>query len=265
MLRGIDVSSHQPTIDWGRVAVDYGFAIIKATGGAWYRNPEYAAQLAGARAAGLVVGHYHFAHEGEDPGPGAAAEADYFLAHADVRPGELVALDIEDTGVGGDLSGWALAWLERVGAALGCRPLLYSYPDYIRTRGLGTPALAAYPLWFASYRTPYAMQPWPSAPGRWGRIAIWQWSGGTAVPGIPNDTDDNLTGLTREGLIALGRPGAAPAPAGVVTERIDWGGAGEVVASAEYVVVRNPATGRVYCRRRTDGTLGEWVELTREG
>lgn len=78
----------------------------------------------------------------------------------------------------------------------------------------------------------------------------------------------NCPGLAETELAAwIGEIAAlvAPAPAGVVTERIDWGGAGEVVASAEYVVVRNPATGRVYCRRRTDGTLGEWVELTREG
>lgn len=56
-----------------------------------------------------IVGHYHVAHETSlfpVPGAGAAAEADHLLASADVRPGNLVALDIEDTAVGGELSGW---------------------------------------------------------------------------------------------------------------------------------------------------------------
>lgn len=211
VLRGIDVSSHQPNIDWGQVANSYGFAIVKATGGTFYANPNYAAQLAGARAAGLGVGAYHFAHEGENPGAGPEAEADYFLAHLDWRPGEVVALDIEDMGVGGDLSDWALRWLRRVEAALGIKPLLYSFPNYIETRGLGTTELAAYPLWFAYYKTPYAMGAWPATPGQWPRITIWQWSGGTAVPGIPNDTDDNIFEGTADDWRALGTPqGAAP-------------------------------------------------------
>jgi GH25 family lysozyme M1 (1,4-beta-N-acetylmuramidase) len=68
--------------------------------------------------------------------------------------------------------------------------------------------LAAYPLWYARYYTPEAMQPWPATPGQWPNIAIWQFSGGRDVPGIPNATDDNLTPLTREQLLALGKPGA---------------------------------------------------------
>lgn len=211
MLRLVDLSSHQPTIDWGQVAVNYAGAIVKCCGGTWYRNPHYQEQLAGARGAGMVVGHYHFAHEGENPGPGAEAEAEYFLRNADVRPGELVALDIEDTGVPGDLSDWALTWLTMVEGVLGMRPLIYSFPNYIQVHNLGTAALARYPLWYASYRTPYAMQPWPATPGRWTRITMWQWSGGTTVPGIPNDTDDNLFDGDRAALLALGKPGAAAA------------------------------------------------------
>lgn len=211
MLRGIDVSSHQPVIDWGQVAQHYQFAIVKCTGGTWYRNPQYAAQIAGARGAGMVVGHYHFAHEGTaDSDP--LAEADYFVARIDWQPGEVVALDIEDTGVAGDLSDWALAWLGRVEKRLGIRPLLYSFPNYIETRGLGTDALAGYPLWYAYYKTPYAMGTWPPVPGHWPRIAIWQWSGGTTVPGIPNDTDDNLFDGTVAELRALGTPATTPAP-----------------------------------------------------
>lgn len=263
MLRLIDISSHQPTINWGQVAVNYAGAIVKCSGGTDYANPEYAKQIAGARGAGMVVGHYHFAHEGRassDP----VAEAKWFLDHADVQPGDSVWLDIEEPKATGNLSLWALAWLAAVEKVLGFVPGLYSYPDYINTRGLGVPPLARFPLWFARYWSPYAMTPWPTTPGKWPRITMWQWSGGTDVPGIPNDTDDNLFDGDRAALLALGKPGLPPPPAtsGVVTERIEWGGEGEVVASGEFVVVRNPTSGQVSMRRRNDGTLGEWVKLT---
>lgn len=58
-------------------------------------------------------------------------------------------------------------------------------------------------------------------------------------------------------------PAPAPASAGVVTPAIDWGGVGTVVASGEWVVVRNGAG--VYQRRRNDGTMGEWVRLDKGG
>lgn len=58
MLRGIDISSHQPAVNWSAVAVVQDFAVIKATGGLSYVNPQYAKQIAGARSVGLLVGHY---------------------------------------------------------------------------------------------------------------------------------------------------------------------------------------------------------------
>ena len=60
-LRGIDVSHHQGVVDWGRVAKsDVAFAILKATEGGDYVDETFARNLAGAQAAGLVVGAYHF-------------------------------------------------------------------------------------------------------------------------------------------------------------------------------------------------------------
>lgn len=261
MERLIDISSHQPVINWGQVATNYAGAIVKCTGGTDYANPKYAEQIAGARAAGMLAGHYHFAHEGAAQS-NPLEEAHWFLTHADVQPGDTVWLDIEEAKATGDLSGWALAWLGAVEVALGFTPGIYSYPDYIVTRKLGTPLLARFPLWFARYYTPEAMQPWPATPGKWTRITMWQFSGGRDVPGIPNATDDNLFDGDRAALVALGKPGLAPLPAGVVTPEIDWDGSGEVVASEEYVIVRNEA-GQVFQRRRIDGTMAPWVQLTK--
>jgi lysozyme len=58
---GVDVSAHQGQIDWAAVAGDgIGSAYLKATEGATFRDPAFAANWRDARAAGLDVGAYHF-------------------------------------------------------------------------------------------------------------------------------------------------------------------------------------------------------------
>ena len=60
-VRGIDVSHHQGSIDWQRVrAAGVAFAYIKASEGADFVDPEFAANWRGARAAGVPRGAYHF-------------------------------------------------------------------------------------------------------------------------------------------------------------------------------------------------------------
>ena len=57
---GIDVSNHQGTIDWPKVADDnnLAFVYIKATEGATTRDERFATNMAEARKAGLPVGCY---------------------------------------------------------------------------------------------------------------------------------------------------------------------------------------------------------------
>jgi lysozyme len=60
-VRGIDVSHHQGAIDWTAIdPAEWRFAYIKATEGGDWRDPDFAANWAGARTAGLVPGAYHF-------------------------------------------------------------------------------------------------------------------------------------------------------------------------------------------------------------
>lgn len=188
-IRGIDVSSWQPVIDWPQVAASgIAFAFVKATGGAHYRNPRYRDQVDGARAVGLVVGHYHYAHElSFNPPPRTPEEeAEYFLAHIDARPGELLALDIEDPAVHGNLAEWALRWLVRVEEVLGCAPFLYTYPYYAIERSLTAPALGRYPLWWASYDTPPHVPP-----SVWRKWTILQQTASAFIPGIGPNVDEN--------------------------------------------------------------------------
>lgn len=85
---GQDWASYQPEQP---STAGLAFVFVKATEGTGYVNPRGAAQVAHVRAAGLVVGHYHYPHMAADP----AAEADRFLAVAQPQPGDLLVLDWE--------------------------------------------------------------------------------------------------------------------------------------------------------------------------
>jgi len=91
LIFGYDVSSYQSeTFPTSGIA----FAIAKATENTTYVNPHYAGQLAHARGAGLVVGHYHFGTSAD-----GAAEFAWFARHADVRAGDIIAFDWEESSV----------------------------------------------------------------------------------------------------------------------------------------------------------------------
>jgi GH25 family lysozyme M1 (1,4-beta-N-acetylmuramidase) len=120
---GVDVSSYQPV---AFPTKGLSFAFVKATEGTVYVNPRYAGQVAHARAAGLVVGHYHFAKVG------GAAEADYFLSKAKLSAGDILAFDWETAGVS---QAQRDAFMARVKAkAPGHKVVLYCNTDYWRNR-----------------------------------------------------------------------------------------------------------------------------------
>jgi GH25 family lysozyme M1 (1,4-beta-N-acetylmuramidase) len=213
-LVGIDVSSHQHpgnvAIDWKKVAASgQSFALVKATelytdsytGKAVpYTNPWLQQDLAGARAAGLVVGSYAFAHPENDP----VRQADAFAAAVGRLPaGSLpLVLDLEVTGGLGapSLVAWTHAFLDRLQADTGSVPMIYSSPSFWRTALGGSTAFAGYPLWEAHYTSaaqPYAM-------GGWARYNLWQFTSSAAVPGIVGPVDQSrFNGADRAALARM--------------------------------------------------------------
>ena len=62
-IHGIDVSNHQGDIDWQAVrASNVKFAYIKATEGGDHVDQRFAQNWAGAKAAGVKHGAYHFVY-----------------------------------------------------------------------------------------------------------------------------------------------------------------------------------------------------------
>ena len=181
-VAGIDVASHQGNVDWNYW---YGqgkrFAYVKATEGASYRNPYFAQQYTGSYNVGMIRGAYHFAIPN---GAGAAAQADYFLAHgggwsADGRtlPG---ALDIEYNPYGATCYGlsqagmrsWISAFLTRYHDRTGRWAVIYTTTDWWTTcTGNYSGFWANSPLWLARYASgPGTL---PAGAPTW---SFWQYS-----------------------------------------------------------------------------------------
>ena len=142
MIEGIDVSGYQST---SYDTKGLSFVMVKATEGTGYINPHYAGQLATARKAGLVVGHYHFQHHGN-----ATAEAAYFLRHADLKPGEFVVLDWEQHG---DTTADKDVWLREVKLVHPhTKVILYTYTSM--WKGVDTDSFVQDGLWISDPNSP---------------------------------------------------------------------------------------------------------------
>ena len=197
-LRGIDISDYQADIDLGTVDAD--FVIVKATEGRTYVSPSFEKQYAAAKAAGRLLGIYHFAAVNEPE-----VEADFFLDTVGDRVGEAVlVLDWERAPL--DDVDWCARWLQRVESRTGVRSMLYMSESV--ANGARWQAVGACPLWVAAYRTDdqsanYDMSKIGSAPvvnaAAWPNSwALWQWSANGRLDGYHGSLDVNTCTLSAE-------------------------------------------------------------------
>jgi lysozyme len=234
MLRGIDVSSIQRVVPWDRVvAAGCSFAIVRAaSGNTPGPDPMFAQNVAGAQAAGLIVGAYNVVFPlppdelkaNRDPADQAQYHFNLCKGHGS-HDGELGPFVDAEWPEPADwhrwgcsapqIRAWLLSYLDAATALWGRLPTVYTYPDWWEhIGGPGEPAFAKYPLWAASYTHP---DRWPAAGespeplGPWvGSWAFWQSSGGTqSLWGVPVDCDVYSGSL--DDLKALASPGATAA------------------------------------------------------
>jgi lysozyme len=181
VLLGLDLSHYQgrPNLTAFRVAGGT-FVIAKATQGVTYVDPEFATTRADAAAAGLVFGSYHFSNWGNP-----VAEANYYLQHAQPKPGELIAFDAEGTVPAGvDVVAFADAWSRTVKAALGCPPLIYMNKSWLTGHNWAPVLADGDGLWLASYDGTVQ-----SPGGIWPAISFKQYTDKGVEPGVPGPVD----------------------------------------------------------------------------
>lgn len=185
-MRVIDISMYQGSPDFAKVRLSgVEGVILKATEGRTYRDPRYAENVQRARAAGLLIGHYHFGRPDLNGDP--VWELGNFTAVAQIRSADWIVLDLE-AAVTGTVGQWALAWLKTAAHRWQRRPILYSYVPWIKAHippGL-TELAATASLWVAAYTsTP------PTPPAPWYAFGAWQYTSSGSVPGITGRVDLN--------------------------------------------------------------------------
>lgn len=190
-VEGMDVSVFQGEVDFaaarrGGIEAVY----IRASYGPDGVDSRFAQNCAGANAAGLPFGLYHYL-EAQDPA-GARQEAEHFVSllrtqSYDCRP----ALDFENVrGLdAGQATAVALAFLERVEALTGQTTMIYA-DAYTASAKLEDP-VSAYPLWLAQWDVTE-----PSLAGTpWQEWTGWQYTDVGRAEGVTGYVDrDQFTG-----------------------------------------------------------------------
>jgi GH25 family lysozyme M1 (1,4-beta-N-acetylmuramidase) len=196
MLRGIDVSTHQGTVDWDEVAgAGLSFAIIKATQGrseatAGLRNftdSKFKRNITEAHRIGLRVGVYHYL-TAQTVGE-AMEEAKYFLSVVEPYKPLIdlwAVVDVESKYLPKDKT----LLTQIVNTFCSClvtaelEPMVYTNPDFLKSR---LNDISYWPLWLALWRKKTnvpAVKDYPS-------MKLWQW-GGETIPGINGNVDANF-------------------------------------------------------------------------
>lgn len=222
-VRGLDVSawqeahdepSNESRLDW-RGLSDQGarFVYIKATEDDDYANRFYPSQYAGAHAAGLKTGSYHFANAGWSD---ARSQAEYFVAksHPWTADGQSLPpmLDLEPTAHGqchgkapDELVSWIREFLQIAEVGFGRAPLIYTTASWWSTCTADSAEFSDHPLTIARWR---AVDLGPGAlPAAWDDWTFWQhWDDDPAdysgpTPLLPGD--QNLFNGSEEDLAAF--------------------------------------------------------------
>lgn len=194
--QGIDVSHWQGTIDWDKVySSGKSFVFMKASQGTSRVDPNFKINASGAKAAGLLIGPYHFL---DAITPGAARqEAQHFyetLLTAGVEFDLPPVMDYESNP--GRLSKQSIneiakSFLAEIERLTGRTPIIYTGNSFA---GQFDAELGRYPLWVARYsnQAPY------DVPG-WNTWSFWQYSDSGSIPGISGNVDLNeFSGTVKE-------------------------------------------------------------------
>lgn len=204
-VKGVDVSHHQGEIDWRTLrAGGVGFAYIKATEGAGFRDPRFAANWRLSREAGVPRGAYHFFTLCRT----GAEQAANFIAATPVETDSLPhAVDAEHMGscVDGKLLADPAAaitvFLDLVEKRFGRRPVIYTTPEFhdahLRDR------LAGERFWLRSLHRPPSFRP-----GAW---TLWQYHNRGRRPGVAGPVDLNAFNGSRAAFDRFAAPRAAHA------------------------------------------------------
>jgi lysozyme len=211
VLRGVDVSEYQGSVDWGAVAASgISFAIARVSDGTGTLDPDFSANWSGIKAAGLVRGVYQFFRASEDP----TAQANLLVSTVGtLDPGDLSPVaDVEvlDCESGDTLVANLAIWVARIQTLTGRTPMIYASPGFWDDLP-STNQFSSLGSWVADWG--------PSCPDTstpWTNWQFWQYSDDGSVSGIGGAVDLDYFNGTLAQLQGLG--GGAPYAAAFVSQ-----------------------------------------------
>lgn len=224
VLNGIDIASYQAGLDFSKVPCD--FAIIKATQGTGYTNPDCVRAVEQAMSLGKGVGVYHYISGGN-----AVAEADFFINSILNWIGKvMICLDweLDQNSAWGDES-YLEQVINQVIARTGVPPMIYApasrynqVAEVAKRHDCG--------LWIAQYAdmnpTGYQNTPWNEGAYT---CAIRQYSGSGRLNGWNGDLDlDKFYGSLDDFRKYYGSSSSAPSkpstsgPSGTTLQLATW-------------------------------------------
>lgn len=210
MIFGTDISHYQGAFDMQRAKAEaFEFVFMKATQGSGFVDSRFGANLANARAAGLLVAAYHY----QEAADGAQAQVDNVLA---VVPTDVpVILDVEADSGGTALTADIMGRLQAAGYST---PLLYLPPWYWEQ--IGSPDLSGFPpLWKSRYpdNTPgYASEIYQRVPEHYwdgyggNNVAVLQFTSSAIIAGQQPVDANAYLGTTEELAQLLGEADMTP-------------------------------------------------------
>lgn len=184
-LLGIDVSHWESTCDWQKLyKAGVRFMFAKATESTNFADAALKSHTDAARAAGVLVGAYHFMRSGD-----GLKQADWFLKTiARMKLDLPCVLDWEvlDAKKSKNQQTFeAMTWLHEVEKATGKPCIVYGGYYFLKDLDLDD-AFAKYPLWLAHYGITEAQL---KVPKPWKDWTIWQTSESGVLPGVPKGTE----------------------------------------------------------------------------
>ena len=184
MISIVDVSGHNASPDWAAIAAaGFTVAIVKSSEGVNSPDSKMAMHCAGARAAGLLIGTYHYLRVRHNAPQDARTQAQQALDLWRSQKCDLIPIvDVEGQGNAGCTpSEWAqavLGWVDECRLQTGRQPCIYTSPGEWSGAGLtGLSAVADCPLWIAQY----ASSAHPPPP--WTSYVMWQYTGSGTIAG----------------------------------------------------------------------------------
>ncbi len=251
---GIDVSDYQMSLNWTSVKTNgIAFAWAKATEGLTGNETTFASHMANARANGVLIGAYHFAHpENNTPASEAAhfwGVASNYIVGGGTYLMPMLDFEVFTTTVGAtSFSDWYNQWCTIISNNAAAAGVTLKFPLYVSACNACNydSSAAQYTPWIACYngQNPQTGTPWSVCTSceKWGSgvWTFWQYTGTGRQAGNYGDTDLDVFNGTAAGLAAyvIGTNTSPPSITSQPSNRVgDRGGSVKFTVNSPSTVV----------------------------